>query len=1320
MRSSRFISKAKALGAGVSAVVVLTLGYGLLSPNTVPAAQALTIDGVNVIDTGTTQTDAQNSINGRVVKQWAGNFLQTNNPSVATPLEGVRVYAQWYEKDGSASPIYTGLSGADGTYHIVMKNFVKADGTTASFDADPLLPEGEKFRIWAETPDGMYLWYSWQGSQLGPDGNINDLTAGASQAVGPNRMENINFIYAPLTDTATMSATPTTQDPSVNYSAEQGYISGSVFWNNVFNDGAATMQLYAADNGSVDPAATNITVVGSYLSDYALQRIYTDGKAYMGKDIRGIGWTNDDEAKLQAWIKEQIAAERTALWIAETVQTTTDANGAYRLQFNGTYGRAWDNAGYDDRVLVYTDLAREPAKSQYFHKIASSPTDGTWYKDATGRGMDNYPKHINLNWTYVYLEGVDGFAQTSPYFGNAFKSTGSAAYALSPGTTWTSLATNDTVSLQNIQNANFALYLDEFTFDVTPYDSYTKYAMPGDTVNTTTTGLPGSDLGDNKYQIVWYAPDGSVLKECPVEIPSTNGKLVSCDFTVPADLKTTTTYVAKLYTIDPATGVRTDYPIAEDSFTAIPQDQTTLFDPIYTSGTFVQGTGGTVVAPTFDDPRTSDMVEKLTPPTGTTFGSPKGQTLPTGMTIDPTTGAITVGTTTPAGTYTVPVLVTYPDDSTDTVNVSITVEAPAAVHIGQINDQVVTAGDPIADVPVTATDQAGHPITLTADNTTVTGLPDGVTFDPTRGTISGTPTTPGSYSVTVTVTLPDGTTATETFTITVKEPITDSVTPVYDNGTGTAGSTVTTPNTGDPLPAGTATTATADNGATATVNPDGSVSVAIPDTAQPGDVITVTVAHTYPDGSTDTETFTITVEAPAAVHIGQINDQVVTAGDPIADIPVTATDEAGHPITLTAGNTTVTGLPDGVTFDPTTGTISGTSTTPGSYSVTVTVTLPDGTTATETFTITVKEPITDSVTPVYDNGTGTAGSTVTTPNTGDPLPAGTATTATADNGATATVNPDGSVSVAIPDTAQPGDVITVTVAHTYPDGSTDTETFTITVTESTTDTDGDGLTDAEEKELGTDPLNPDTDGDGVNDGDETTGAHNPFDNDGDGKGDPTDPKNPDTDGDGITDGDELNTIVDDSGKTIADPNATDPVTDPNTADTDGDGLTDKEEGDLGTDPTKPDTDGDGLTDKEEGDLGTDPKNPDTDGDGVNDGDETTGAHNPFDNDGDGKGDPTDPKNPDTDGDGITDGDELNTIVDDSGKTIADPNATDEVTDPNTAPKAATTQSGGAAAGSVPGKLAITGADTMLIGPAALGLLGIGAAAMFAKRRRRED
>ncbi len=179
-----------------------------------------------------------------------------------------------------------------------------------------------------------------------------------------------------------------------------------------------------------------------------------------------------------------------------------------------------------------------------------------------------------------------------------------------------------------------------------------------------------------------------------------------------------------------------------------------------------------------------------------------------------------------------------------------------------------------------------------------------------------------------------------------------------------------------------------------------------------------------------------------------------------------------------------------------------------------------------------------------------------------------------------------------------------------------------------TDSDGDGLTDDEEKEIGTDPNNPDTDGDGVNDGDEVDGSTNE-DWDGDGKPDPTDPTNPDSDGDGINDGDEIKD---------------------------------------GTDPNNPDTDGDGLTDGEEKDHGTDPKNPDTDGDGVNDGDEVNGGdHNDFDNDGDGKGDPTDPLNPDTDGDGVTDGEETNTIVDEDGKTVPDPDATDDKTDPNNPP-----------------------------------------------------
>lgn len=172
------------------------------------------------------------------------------------------------------------------------------------------------------------------------------------------------------------------------------------------------------------------------------------------------------------------------------------------------------------------------------------------------------------------------------------------------------------------------------------------------------------------------------------------------------------------------------------------------------------------------------------------------------------------------------------------------------------------------------------------------------------------------------------------------------------------------------------------------------------------------------------------------------------------------------------------------------------------------------------------------------------------------------------------------------------------------------------------DTDGDGLKDGDEKDHDTDPTNPDTDGDGINDGDEVNGYEG---------GDPTDPKNPDTDGDGLKDGDETNTTVDpDTGKTVPDPDQKD-------------------------------------------EPRTNPADADTDKDGINDGDELTGEKNPFDEDGNltedsGKpGAPTDPTNPDTDGDGVTDGDEIGTKVDENGKTVADPDQKDEpVTDPNSA------------------------------------------------------
>ncbi|MCI0410484.1 MAG: thrombospondin type 3 repeat-containing protein, partial [Acidobacteria bacterium] len=76
------------------------------------------------------------------------------------------------------------------------------------------------------------------------------------------------------------------------------------------------------------------------------------------------------------------------------------------------------------------------------------------------------------------------------------------------------------------------------------------------------------------------------------------------------------------------------------------------------------------------------------------------------------------------------------------------------------------------------------------------------------------------------------------------------------------------------------------------------------------------------------------------------------------------------------------------------------------------------------------------------------------------------------------------------------------------------------------DPDGDGLTNAEERALGTDPYNKDTNGDGITDGAAVASGKSPTnpDMDADGVintveiGNGTDPFNPDTDGDTYTDG----------------------------------------------------------------------------------------------------------------------------------------------------------------------------------------------------------
>jgi outer membrane protein OmpA-like peptidoglycan-associated protein len=203
------------------------------------------------------------------------------------------------------------------------------------------------------------------------------------------------------------------------------------------------------------------------------------------------------------------------------------------------------------------------------------------------------------------------------------------------------------------------------------------------------------------------------------------------------------------------------------------------------------------------------------------------------------------------------------------------------------------------------------------------------------------------------------------------------------------------------------------------------------------------------------------------------------------------------------------------------------------------------------------------------------------------------------------------------------------------------------------DLDGDGLTDARERELGTGPRNADSDGDGVPDGVEVSLGGNPTSGDSDGDGTPdgledtdgdgipnarevelgTDPNSADSDGDGIPDNVEIALGLD---PTSAD--ADGDGTPDGDEDTDGDGLANGREIALGTDPNDADSDNDGLSDGREVELGTNPANADSDGDGVPDGVEVALGGNPASTDADGDGIPDGDE--DTDGDGITDAREV--------------------------------------------------------------------------------
>ncbi|WOH94415.1 YPDG domain-containing protein [Corynebacterium urealyticum] len=354
------------------------------------------------------------------------------------------------------------------------------------------------------------------------------------------------------------------------------------------------------------------------------------------------------------------------------------------------------------------------------------------------------------------------------------------------------------------------------------------------------------------------------------------------------------------------------------------------YDPEYKDGSGKPGEDVKVEKPEFKD-KDGEPTEA---PEGTKFTP--GENAPDGVTIDENTGEITV--TIPEGAnpgdeIKVPVVVTYPDGTKDNVEVTVTVtEKDNGVYEPGYEDGSGQPGDDVKiDKPV-----------FKDNNDEETTPPEGTKFEKGEGAPGGvTVNEDGSVKVTipedaepgtkievpVVVTYPDGSTDEVTVTVTVDEPEAPVVKdnekyePGYEDGSGKPGEDVTVPapefkdKDGQPTeaPDGTTFGPGENTPGGVTVNEDGSVKVTIPEDAEPGTKIEVPVVVTYPDGSTDEVTVTVTVDEPEAPVVKD-NEKYEPgyedgSGKPGEDVTVPAPefkDKDGQP----------TEAPDGTTFGP--------------------------------------------------------------------------------------------------------------------------------------------------------------------------------------------------------------------------------------------------------------------------------------------------------------------------------------------------------------------------------------------------------------------
>ncbi|HEC2156084.1 TPA: YPDG domain-containing protein [Staphylococcus delphini] len=547
-------------------------------------------------------------------------------------------------------------------------------------------------------------------------------------------------------------------------------------------------------------------------------------------------------------------------------------------------------------------------------------------------------------------------------------------------------------------NVNFALVETiETTVDITNFDVTANPAQRGDTAIIDVTSTALSPLPTH---VEWRDSKGNVVQKSG-DVTTVEEAEAAGTFTIPDDAKT-----GEIYTVYIVSGGND---VAADSLIVQVQENAATYEPVYPTTTVEQDQTVTIPTPTNEDGAAL--------PDGTKFEG--GNNVPEWATVNED-GSISISPNQDVekGNYNVPVVVTYPDGSKETVFAPVLVQeaVPTAEQYDPTSETInkeygTTATEDEIKGAVTIPDYPtdGDQPTITIDDPTQ--IPNG--------------TEEGTVNVGVTVTYPDGTTDKLTVpVVTGKQADNDKYTPettpiTKDFGTGVTEDEVKGAVTVPGYPT---------DGDQPTITIDDPSQ--LPDGSQEG-TTDVDVTVKYPDGTTDHITVPVTVGkqadndkyTPETEGVNKDHGTPVTEDDVKGSITIPGYPTDGDQPTITIDDPSQ--LPDGSKE--------------GTTDVSVTVTYPDGTTDHITVPVTIgdqadNDKYTPETTPITkDFGTGVTEDEVKGSVTVPGYP-------TEGDQPTITIDDPSQ----LPDGSQEG-TTDVSVTVEYPDGTTDHITVPVTV-----------------------------------------------------------------------------------------------------------------------------------------------------------------------------------------------------------------------------------------------------------------------------------